>query len=153
RAGTVRWQRDGKALLFNHADRVYRVSLDGGPPELVAERAISAEDCGGGRLVLQYSRFEQDRSHPVLVLREADHTEHDLLSLAPGICPWNVRCDREGRRMLYSTTETPLFGPSEALDLWLLDLTERTPRRLTTDHAGYVGTFTPDGQSLIVAAT
>jgi dipeptidyl aminopeptidase/acylaminoacyl peptidase len=148
-----RWTHDGKALLFVNGPktRVHRVALAGGEPETVAEDAGWADDCAG-RLVIAYHTSPSCGECPRLALREPDGGERDLVRFGAHEDVQYVRCDRAGRRLLYSLTDLPTPANSSRFDLWLLELDGGAARRLTGDHAGNVGAFTPDGLSVVYSS-
>ncbi len=148
----VRWTHDGKALLYIDHSRVYRVSIEGGTPELLGDGASWAEDCGG-RLLIVYNETQGCAQCQRIVLREPEGQERDVIHFPSGMAVAYPRCDREGRRVLYSLSGLSIsmmgFGPN---DLWLLELDGGSPRRLTTDQGLIIGSFTPDGRSIVFSA-
>jgi Tol biopolymer transport system component len=145
-----RWQRDGQALLFsdNDSGRAFRVPLGGGPPEVLAEAAHWLDDCAG-RLLLGYESSPGCGRCARLALRDPDGQERDLVRFPSGAKLLYPSCDRSGRRAVYSRVDEPVFGPHEPSDLWLVSFDGDSPRRLTNDHSGNHGTFTPDGRSIL----
>src|SRR5262249_59314490 len=84
---------------------------------------------------------------------EADGRERDLVRAAAGAAIAYPRCDRAGRRIFYSHSDTTNTGSGfRPFDLWLVSLDGGEPRRLTTDGACNTGTFTPDGRSVVFSA-
>jgi dipeptidyl aminopeptidase/acylaminoacyl peptidase len=153
-ARNPRWQRDGQALLGVDVanNRAYRLPLDGRPPTLLAEAVRFVEDCGGGRLLFVYQGAAGCARCARLALRERDGQERDLLRSAPGATIAYPRCDRAGRRVLYSMTNEITFVPYGPFDLWLLALDGGPARQLTFDRATNIGAFTPDGRSVVYSA-
>ena len=155
-AWAPRWTRDGKALLFSDArsHRALRVSVEGGEPEPIADGADFVEDCAV-RLLIGYLGTTGCAQCPRLALREPTGEERDLIRFPAGAEVYYARCDREGRRVLYSRADDPAPKSSgfHPFDLWIVPVDGGSPRRLTDDGATNIGTFTPDGRSIVYCAT
>jgi Tol biopolymer transport system component len=152
----ARWTRDSQALVgVMSSRRAARIRIDGSPPEVLADRVLEVEDCGG-QLVLA-RRGIPDCDDCIRVVRYAgpeEKNDSELFRLPPGLVLKWLRCDREGRYLAYTVA---LPAPSLVLlstDLYVFDLKAGTQRQLTFDHQqnGYP-TFAPDGQTIVFSST
>lgn len=150
-----RWTQDSKALVGVMADRrAVRVRVDGGPPEVLARRALAIEDCAGQLLLAR--RGIGDCPDCIQVVRYAgagEQKEPELFRLPPGLVLRWLSCDRAGRYLAYAVAlpaASLVFLPT---DLYVFDLKEGKPHQLTFDHQqnGYP-TFAPDGQTIIFSS-
>src|SRR5262249_41280298 len=107
-AAHPRWTHDGQAIVFwdVRTRNAYRVALSGGEPETLASGVSAIDDCVG-RLVIVYVSSPGCPMCPRMALREKEGQERDLLRFAATQEILHVRCDREGRSLVYAVTELP----------------------------------------------
>ena len=141
-----RWTRDGKALLaarWDDATSAYRIArqpLDGGAPvDLGTGRAV--DDCGDALAIL-----EVDNSVTRLLLQFPDGAR-TVLTSTPREYMMQPRCDSSGQRVVF--TRGRVAVPNQpGNDVFVIDR-QRREIALTRDHAASLGTFTPDGRSVV----
>jgi Tol biopolymer transport system component/predicted Ser/Thr protein kinase len=136
-----RWYADGQALLFRSSDarlgrpgdRYRRVSLSGGPPELVVSEPLSlwVDVDPQGRVL-----GADPQGHAVLY--DPRTKQNRVLEQCTGA---NFRSSRDGRRIAY-------LGPAggERSGLWVYDL-QNAPRRI---FSGWVVNFAWAGSEELV---
>jgi Tol biopolymer transport system component len=140
--GNPRWTRDGRALLIvDGAHHVVRQPIDGGEPIDLGPGWL-ADDCGDAIVIMELDETAGYR----LILLSADGTRREIVPPAGTDEMSGPRCDRDGQRVLYTRGHAhPITAGS---DLYVTDRSGQT-RRLTTDANVVVGTFTPDGRSIV----
>jgi serine/threonine protein kinase len=147
-----RWTRDGRAILAvaPSMTEIYRLPIDGGPPELLARSAIAPEDCNGRLLFIRMDSPDCYLCSRI-VLREPDGGERDLVRFTAKEMATVAHCDRAGRRVVYTVISgRHQFGTRQRSDLWIVSLDGGSPRQLTTDGLGnHHGSFHPDGKSIV----
>jgi Tol biopolymer transport system component len=146
-AFSPRWMHDGSALLYYDAggDRVMRVAPDGGAPEVVAEFAYQADDCGARGVVILRHHLGR-----VTMTRLVGGAERELLRV-PGAVPM-ARCDRAGERVVYSVRESGRTGDERAA-LWMVDVDTGSAVELLDDgHANLYPVFTADGRGVVFSS-
>ena len=146
--GSPRWTRDGGALLFHTGSRpamVYRQPMAGTPPRAVGPpRALGigthADDCGDAIV------YVEESPHKWRLVMRADGGATTILVQANALENLtSPRCDSSGRRIAY------LLGAPGSADVYTTDRSG-TVHRVTTGIGAHGVTFTPDGNSLVIAA-
>jgi Tol biopolymer transport system component len=141
-----RWTRDGKALLAARWDdatsayRIVRQPLDGGAPiDLGTGRAV--DDCGDALAILDVGK-----AMTRLLLQYPDGRRTVLTSSSDASMRL-PRCDPSEQRIVF--TRGRVAVPAQlGNDVFVIDR-QRREIALTRDHASALGTFTPDGRSVV----
>ncbi len=149
-----RWTRDGRAILAFAPSMpdVYRIPIDGGAPEILAQNALLPEDCDG-RLLFVRVGAPSCLLCPQIVLREVDGRERDLVRFTAKDMVSSAHCDRAGRRVVYTVSDVSQLRETmlgTRSDLWIAPLEGGSPRQLTHDGlSNDYGSFHPDGKSIV----
>ncbi len=148
-----RWTRDGRAILaYSTMFDVYRIPIDGGAPEMLAQNATAPEDCNGRLLFVRLDAPGCLRCRRI-VLREVDGRERDLVRFTTKDLVSAAHCDRAGRRVVYTVSDASQVVRTttvERSDLWIAPLDGGSPRQLTHDGlSNACGSFHPDGKSIV----
>ena len=151
----IRWTRNGQALLGVTEDlRAVRIAISNGVPKEIARNVIALEDCAG-RLVLATSGTEQcPQCVRILAYEGAEPLGpgRELARLPHGRSLHELRCDRRGQRLAY-TTVFHKAGSSKQSDIYTLEIQGGEPRRLTLDsQSNRFPIFAPDGKSIIFSS-
>jgi Tol biopolymer transport system component len=151
-----RWTRDGLAILATAQPMtaVYRLPVDGGAPEIVAQSAFAPEDCNGRVLFVRLGTPDCLLCSRI-VLREADGRERDLVRFTARHAANSLRCDRAGERVVYTVIPHRLddLVRRKRSDLWIAPLEGGSPRQLTFDGlSNDCGAFHPDGKSIVFSS-
>lgn len=159
------WMHDGKALLGVTADyRVMRIPLEvtGGPSQEVARNAFIAEDCAG-HLVLATLALHSCANCIRLIVREGGGptgADREILRLPEAMRIHGLRCDREGRRIVYAASNRTgaadhiLTGTGNVYLLGIDGVNGGDARQLTGgDESTGVPIFSGDGKSILYQAS
>ena len=144
-----RWARDSRSLYFVDVDyTAYRVSVDTGSTEKVAEDSQGVEDCGDHLLVVY-----RDSAGQRFALRDASGHERDVLHLAGCTVDSPPHCNRAGTQAVfaYSSCTWDLQPPS---DVAVIELASGAVTNLTHDPEARSSSpsFTPDGASIVFSS-
>ncbi|HEX2569236.1 MAG TPA: protein kinase [Polyangia bacterium] len=150
--GSLRWTHDSRALLgVTPDDRLVRISVQDGGIEQLAEYTSAADDCNG-RLVFVTQDVGPHSGEARFLMREPSGYERDLLRIPGDSLIKELHCDRAGRQLAYASIITKP-GIVDQSDIYILDLEEGKPRRLTFDQQNNRNpTFASDGKSVIFSS-
>jgi Tol biopolymer transport system component len=140
----ARFTSDGKRLIAQEypGPGAYLLNDDGSDFRLLDRDAYAVSACGDGVLLVYEAPLR-------LVLTTRTGASRELRPPLAGLVEY-VRCDRAGERIAIQIE--PVKQPHPRSDIWLLTL-DGDVRRLTADGLeNRVGSFHPDGRSLLYSS-
>lgn len=149
----VQWTHDSQAILGVTPDfHVFRIAIDDGSVQELAQGASEAVDCDG-RLILATTGGDPTNKGTRLVMQKRPGEPlRDLLRFPEGTLVRDLRCDRSGQQLAYALIPWRSVPLSQS-DIYVLDIDRGETRRLTFDQeSNRVPVFAPDDKSIIFSS-
>jgi hypothetical protein len=147
--GVPEWSHDSRFIYLSDNMRVFRMPVEGGSRELIANWVSTFAVCGDRLALTRPSAPDCGNCQRILV--HDGKGDRELVRVRGSL--GRIACDREGKALVYSIMSDVHLSPShERGDLWLVALDGGSPRALTSDGLNAYPVFHPDGKSIIFAS-
>ncbi|MGE5182448.1 MAG: hypothetical protein ACM31C_10320, partial [Acidobacteriota bacterium] len=146
-AAYPRFHGDDHILYTTHRGLVEQSLTTGTIRPLFDGFANYGDDCAGR--VVAWHEIPNERFGATELAMVDDSGVRSLLRIPPRKDVYWLRCDRAGKRVVYSLADRMLLGPTA--EIWMLDLATGATKLVTTgERRG--PTFDPDGKTIVFSA-